>query len=182
MSPAEPITAIRRWREPTSDLHLTWGSYRERYLFGLVLIVGGGIQVQGSNTYALPLLFIGTVACATGWSIMPARGWRRLVVVLPATLQVLLVLTGPQSMWTLAITYLCWLLVRHRPPAAYLTVLLPVANGFIISRFFREYSGMPLAIAISLAVFIGSAWLARLIAASSGRTESRTPPILSKSR
>jgi hypothetical protein len=164
MSRTEQVLATHRWREPTSTLRLNWGSYRERYVFGLVLIVGGAIQLQGSNTYTLPLLLIGTAAHITGWSIMPARGWRRLVVVVPATTQIWLLLTGPQSMWTLTIPYLCWLLVRHRPAAAYLTVLFPIANGFIIPQFFSEYSGMPAALVISMAVFIGSTWLARLIA------------------
>ncbi|CAN5200039.1 hypothetical protein BH11ACT4_BH11ACT4_00860 [soil metagenome] len=146
-----------------------------------MLIVGGAIQLQGSNTYTLPLLLIGTAAHITGWSIMPSRGWRRLAVVVPATGQIWLLLTGPQSMWTLSIPYICWLLVRHRPPAAYLTVLFPIANGMIIPQFFGEYSGMPLALAISMAVFVGSAWLARLIASSPARTTPRTPRIPSKS-
>lgn len=177
----DPTTATRRWREPTSLLRLNWGSYRERYVFGLVLIIGGAVQLEGSNVYTPLLLLIGTAAHATGWSIMPAQGWRRLAVVVPATAQIWLMLAGPRSMWSLTIPYLCWLLVRHRPLAAYLTVLFPLANGFILPQFFSEYSGMPVAIAISMAVFVGSAWLARLIAASSGRTATRTPPILSKS-
>ncbi len=163
-----------RWREPTSLLPLHWGHYRDRYVFGLVLIIGGAIQLQGSNTYTLPLLLIGTTAHIVGWSIMPARGWRRLLVVVPATAQIWLLLTGPQSMWTFVVPYLCWLLVRHRPASAYLTAVFPIANGFIIPQFFSEYSGMPLALAISLAVFIGSAWLARLIA-QSARSPGSSP-------
>lgn len=166
MSRTDVAIARPQWREPTSLLPLHWGSYRDRYVFGLVLIVGGGIQLQGSNTYTLPLLLIGTAAHITGWSIMPARGWRRLAVIVPATAQIWLLLTGSQSMWTLVVPYLCWLLVRHRPAVAYLTVLLPIANGILIPQFFSEYSGMPLALAISMAVFAGSAWLAHLIAMS----------------
>lgn len=177
MSRTDPAITTRPWREPTSTLHLNWGGYRERYVFGLMLIVGGGVQLQGSNTYTLPLLLIGTAAHITGWSIMPARGWRRLAVVVPATGEIWLLLTGPQSMWTLVIPYLCWLLVRHRPPAAYLTVLFPLANGFIVAQFFGEYSGMLPALVISMAVFVGAAWLARLIAARPARTALRPPPI-----
>jgi hypothetical protein len=165
MSPTEP-TAAPRWREPTSLLPLNWGNYTDRYLAGLILIVGGAIQLQGSNTWTLPLLLIGTAAHATGWAIMPARGWRRLLVVVPATFQIWLLLTGPQSMWTLVVPYLGWLIVRHRPLAAFLTAVFPLANGFLIPQFFSEYSGMPLSLAISMAVFVGSAWLARLIAQS----------------
>lgn len=173
MSRTEQLLTAPPWREPTSTLHLNWGSYRERYAFGLTLIVGGAIQLQGSNTYTLPLLLIGTAAHITGWSVMPAKGWRRLAVVVPATVQIWLLLTGPQSMWTLVIPYLCWLLVRHRPLAAYVTVLFPIANGFIIPQFFSEYSGMLLALTISMAVFVGSTWLARLIAQS-----TRSPGVL----
>jgi hypothetical protein len=65
--------------------------------------------------------------------------------------------------------------VRHRPVTAYLTVLFPVANGFIIPQFFNEYSGMPLALVISMAVFVGSAWLARLIAQSARAPAPQSP-------
>lgn len=164
------------WREPTSLLHLNWGTYRDRYLWGIILIVGGAIQLQGSNTYTLPLLLIGTIAHATGWAIMPARGWRRLLVVVPATGQIWLLLTGPLSMWTLVVPYLCWLLVRHRPARAYLTALLPLANGVIIPRLFTEYSGMPTALAISMAVFVGAAWLAFALARP--RRSLRSPSAL----
>jgi hypothetical protein len=39
-----------------------------------------------------------------------------------------------------------------------------LANGLVLPHFFVEYSGMPAALAISMAVFVVSAWLARLIA------------------
>ena len=155
-----------RWREPTSSLPLRWGTYRGRYLAGLLLIVGGAIQLQGLNTWSLPLLLIGTTAHAVGWSIMPAQGWRRMLAILPATAQIWLLLTGPASVWMFILPYLCWLLVRHRPLASYVTVLFPLANGFIVPQFFMEYSGMPQALVISMAVFVASAWLARVIAAS----------------
>lgn len=155
-----------RWREPTSLLPLHWGHYRERYLAGLLLIVGGAIQLNGSNTWTLPLLLIGTSAHIVGWSIMPARGWRRLVVVVPATAQIWLTLTGPQSLWLLTIPYLCWLLVRHRPGASYVTALFPLAAGVLVAQVFHEYSDMPEALAICMAVFVASAWIARLIAVS----------------
>ena len=161
-----------RWIEPTRSVALRWGRYSDRYAAGLLLIVGGGIQLQGSNTWTLPLLLIGTVAHATGWSIMPAAGWRRLVAVIPATGQLWIMLTGPLSMWTLVVPYLCWLLVRHRPARSYITALFPLANGFILPRFFTEYTGMPAALAISMAVFVASAWVARFIASSANAQRS----------
>lgn len=154
------------WRESASLLPLHWGNYRDRYLVGLILISAGGLAVQGSNTWILGLLLQGTIAHAIGWAILPARGWRRLLVVLPSTGAIWLLLTGPQSMWALAFPYLCWLVARHRPLRSYLTLVFPVANGLMIPQFFEEYSGMPLALAISLTVLIGSAWIARLLAAS----------------
>ncbi|MEP6482012.1 MAG: hypothetical protein ABJA94_08410 [Rhodoglobus sp.] len=164
MSRTDTTAPLRSWREPASLLPLHWGHYRDRYILGLVLIVGGAIQLQGSNTYTVPFLLIGTAAHATGWSIMPARGWRRLLAVIPATSQIWFVLTGPMSMWTLVVPYICWLVVRHRPAAAYVTVLLPLANGIIVSQYFTEYSAMPVVLSISMAVFVASAWLARSIA------------------
>ena len=145
-------------------LSLRWGTYQGRFLAGLLLIVGGAVQLQGSNTWTLPLLWIGTTAHIVGWSIMPARGWRRMIVIVPATVQIWLLLAGPASVWMFVIPYLCWMLVRHRPARSYLTVLLPLANGFIIPQFTMEYSGMPVALAVSMTVFVGAAWLARLIA------------------
>lgn len=170
------------WVEPTRALALRWGRYSDRYLAGLLLIVGGGIQLQGSNTWTLPLLLVGTVAHATGWAIMPARGWRRLLAVVPATGQLWLLLTGPQSVWTLVVPYLCWLLVRHRPARSYLTVVFPLASGFIVPQFFREYLGMVPALAISMAVFVASAWIARMLATSPERTKQSTLPTSSQSR
>ncbi len=152
------------WREPASLLPLHWGHYADRYVAGIILIVGGAIQLQGSNTWTLPLLLIGTLSHALGWVILPARGWRRMLAVVPATAQIWLLLTGPLSVWTLTVPYLCWLIVRHRPWRSYLTLALPIANGILLPRFFTEYSGMPQALAISMVVFVGAAWLARALA------------------
>lgn len=164
------------WVEPTRSLPLRWGRYNDRYVAGLLLIIGGGIQLEGSNTWTLPLLLIGTAAHATGWAILPAKGWRRLVVVVPATAQIWILLTGPYSVWTFIVPYVCWLLVRHRPARSYITVLFPLANGFIVPQFFTEYTGMLPALAISLAVVIASAWLARLLASSANA--QRSPVVL----
>jgi hypothetical protein len=166
------------WREPTSMLSLRWGRYRGRYLAGLMLIIGGAVQLQGSNTWTLPLLLIGTTAHVVGWSIMPASGWRRMLVIVPATAQIWLLLTGPGSVWMFVIPYLCWMLVRHRPARSYVTVLLPLANGLVIPQFSMEYSGMPVALAVSLSVFVGAAWLARLIAVSA-QPRTATPSVFS---
>ena len=153
-----------RWREPASLLPLHWGHYADRYVAGIVLIIGGAIQLQGSNTFTLIFLLIGMAAHITGWAILPSRGWRRVVVIVPATAQIWLSLTGPLSVWLFAIPLLCWLVVRHRPWRSYPTVALPIANGIVLPHFFTEYSAMPQAIGISLAVVVAAAWLARTLA------------------
>lgn len=173
-----PVTTL--FTEPSRALALRWGTYTDRYLIGLVLIVGGGIQLQGSNTWTLPLLLIGTAAHATGWSILPAQGWRRMLAVVPATAQLWLMLPGPQWLGTLVVPYLCWMIVRHRPARSYITVLFPLANGFILPQFFTEYSGMLPALAISMAVFVASTWVARMLASSPARTRPTTLPIPSQ--
>ena len=168
-----------RWVEPTRALPLRWGHYADRHAFGIILIVGGGIQLQGSNTWTLPFLLIGTLAFAVGWSILPARGWTRMLAVVLATAQLWILLAGPLAAWTFVVPYVCWMLVRGRPARSYLTVIFPLANGFIVPQFFTEMSGMLPALALSLAVFVAWAWIARLIAASPART---TPPPPSQAR
>lgn len=161
------------WREPSARLPLRWGTYRGRYLAGLLLIVGGGLALQGSNTWILILLLQGTIAHAVGWLIIPANGWRRIVAVLPASAQLWLLLTGPLSVWTLVLPYISWLVVRHRPLRSYVTALLPLANGVILPLYFREYSDMVPALAISMTVFVASAWLARAIASTVAPSNSQ---------
>lgn len=145
---------------------MRWGRYEDRYLWGLILILSGAIGLQASNTHTNFLLLQGATVFVVGWSIMPSRGWRRIVVIAPATGQLWLLLTGPLSVWTLVVPYLAWLLVRHRPLRSYLTVVFPIANAVLLPNFFVEYSAMLPALAVSLAVLVGSAWLARLLAAT----------------
>lgn len=177
---ARTAALARRW-EPARRLPLKWGQYNDRYFVGLVLIIAGAMHLQGANNYTLIILLIGTTSTAVGWSIMPAQGWRRMIVVIPAIAQIWIMLTGPMSMWTLAIPLLCWLIVRHRPLIAYLALALPIANGIILPRFFQEYSSMPEALAISAVVLVAAAWLARLIAQSAA-SRRKSAPLLSKFR
>ncbi|MDH6179975.1 small-conductance mechanosensitive channel [Microbacteriaceae bacterium SG_E_30_P1] len=165
---------VRAWVEPTRSLPLHWGRYTDRYLMGLVLIIAGGIGLQASNTWANYFLLQGALVYAIGWSILPSRGWRRAVIVAPATGQLWLLLTGPYSVMTLVVPYLAWLLVRHRPLRSYVTVILPIANGFIVPMLFVGYGGMLGALGVSLAVLAISAWLARLLAS----TKRPAPPAI----
>lgn len=152
------------WMEPSARLPLRWGSYRGRYLAGLLFIAGGLLHLQSSTTHALVPLLVGTATHVAGWWIMPAQGWRRLAVTLPSGLVVWLLLTGPQAMWTLAVPYASWLLVRHRPTVSYVTVAFVVLNGVVATNLFREYGQMLVALTVSGTVIVGSAWLARYLA------------------
>ncbi len=148
------------WVEPAARLPLRWGTYRGRTLAGLVLIAGGLVHLQAARTEDLIPLIIGSSAHVIGWLIMPAAAWRRLVPLLPSTLVVWLLLTGPQSVWTLSVPFVCWLIVRHRPARSYLALGPVLLNGVAAVGLFSEYDGMLLSLAMSTVVLVGSAWWA----------------------
>lgn len=152
------------YREPAALLPLRWGRYRDRVVAGLLLIAGGLVHLQAAAGNELLPLIIGSATHVIGWLIMPATAWRRLVPILPSTLVVWLLLTGPQAMWTLAIPFVCWLTVRHRPWRSYLALGPVLLNGLAAVAIFREYDGMLAALALSSAVLIGSAWWAWALA------------------
>lgn len=163
-----------RWAEPTAALHLNWGTYRGRYLAGLALIVTGSVCLQGADPFTLQLLLAGTVAHSVGWLVLPTPGWRRLVVVLPALAVTWLLLTGPQSLLGVTVYLFCWLLVRSRPLASYLSLIFVAATGIVLAQAYREYAEMPIALVISGLVLVASAWIARAIAVSATRRSPRT--------
>ncbi len=171
-SPRAPRRPGRRRRprqrhpDPASLLPLRWGRYRDRVGIGLVLIAGGLVQLQGALTYDLVPLIWGSTAHMAGWLIMPARGWRRLVPLLPSTLVVWLLLAGPAAVITLIVPFLCWLLVRHRPWRSLLAAGPVVLNGVLFATLARDYEWMPLALAVSALVLVGSAWWAAALARS----------------
>jgi hypothetical protein len=149
--------------EPTALLPLRWGGYRERYLGGLTLIVGGGVAIAGSDTFALWLLWAGSIAHIVGWCIMPAAGWRRLVVALPSTISMWLLLPGPRYLVVLVLPYLGWLLVRHRPALAYPTAIFVLAGAILLGQVFSEYRDMIEVLSVEFAIMVGAAWVARAI-------------------
>ncbi len=160
---ADAVVARPAWREPTRSLPLTWGTYEDRYAWGLILIVAGAIGFQAASTWSNSFLLQGGIAYVVGWSIMPARGWRRILAV-PVVGQLWLLLTGPWSVWMLVVPYLAWLLVRHRPLRSYVTAVIPVISAVLLAGVFREYSTMIPALAVTGVVLAASAWLARLLA------------------
>ncbi len=152
------------WVEPAARLPLRWGTYRGRVIAGLVLIAGGLVHLQAARTEDLIPLVIGSSAHVIGWLIMPATAWRRVVPLLPSTLVVWLLLTGPQSVWTLTIPFVFWLIVRHRPARSYLALGPVLLNGVAAVGLFGEYDGMLLSLALSAVVLVGSAWWAWALA------------------
>jgi len=158
--------------EPTALLPLRWGGYRTRLLGGLLLIVSGGVAIAGgsaSSPFAQFLLAAGTIAHVTGWSVLPAAGWRRVWALIPSTLAMWFLLTGPGWLAILLLPYLGWLLVRHRPIAAYPTALFVLAAAMMVAKPFPEYSGMLPALGIVSAVMAVSAWVARAVQVAQSR-------------
>ena len=152
--------------EPTRQLPLRWGGYVDRLVLGLALMLGGGIGLQGANPRILPLLLAGTIMHATGWAILPAAGWRRVLGAVVGTAQIWLLLIGPTAVWTLVLPYIAWLVVRHRPWRSFVTVLFPLATGILVPQLTHLYQFQPITLLIALAVVVGSAWIAAMIAGS----------------
>lgn len=157
--------------EPTRSFPLRWGTYHDRYLGGLALIVSGAIGLQGGNAnFGLPLA-VGTLAHVVGWWILPAAGWRRIWAVLPSLAAVWILLAGPAMVGLLAVPFAAWLLVRHRPAVTLLLGIGVLAAGVALRGVFAEYGGMLPALAIMGVLVIALSWLARWIA---GRVRGRT--------
>lgn len=149
---------------PTSLPPLRWGDVPTRLWAGAWLLVGGGAAIAGSNTEALWVLAIGTVAHAAGWCLLPSAGWRRTVAVGPATLTMWLLLAGPRFVIVLVVPYLLWLLVRHRSTLAALTAV-PVAMVALLvgDAFGQDYTRMLTALGIVGVAMLAAGWLAQLI-------------------
>jgi hypothetical protein len=149
---------------PTSLPPLRWGDVPTRLWAGVWLLVGGGVAIAGSNTEALWVLAIGTVAHAAGWCLLPSAGWRRTVAVGPATLTMWLLLAGPRFVIVLVVPYLLWLLVRHRSALAALTAV-PVAMVALLvgDAFGQDYTRMLTALGIVGVAMLAAGWLAQLI-------------------
>lgn len=161
--------------EAAAQLELRWGRYRERVVVGLVLIAGGLVHLQAASTLNLFPLIVGSAAHVLGWLLMPATAWRRLLPLLPSTLVVWVLLTGPQSVWTLTVPFVCWLIVRHRPARSFLALGPVLLNGVVAVAVFSEYDGMLAAMSISAVVLVGSAWWAAALARGARPTAATEP-------
>jgi len=158
-----------RWREPSSLLALRWGSWAARSWGGLALIVAGGVAIAGTTASTTWLATAGAIAHVVGWSVMPATGWRRIVVILPSTLAMGVLLSGPTYLTVLVVPFLCWLLVRHRPLRVWPMAAFVVAAGLVLGRIFPDYSGMLSALGVAAGILAGAAWAARAVHAASAR-------------
>ncbi|HEX7834006.1 MAG TPA: hypothetical protein VF479_00895 [Pseudolysinimonas sp.] len=166
-----------RWREPSSRLALRWGSWSGRSWGGLALIVGGGVAIAGTTASTIWLATAGVAAHVLGWAVMPAAGWRRLVVVLPSTLAMANLLSGPTYLTVLVVPFLAWLLVRHRPLRVWPMAVFVIAAGIVLARVFPDYSGMLPALGVAAGILIGAAWAARAVHAASARRPVRRRPV-----
>jgi hypothetical protein len=153
-------------REPALVIPLRFGTYRSRYLLALGLLFAGGILLQFSSAYTLGLTLAGAVATIAGWIVVPAPGWRRALVAGPALFGVIALIGGAESGGLLAITLGAWLIVRMRPLVSFVVLVAPVTAAYGLARLFPEYGYGAVVGGVLGLVLVGSAWLARMIAAA----------------
>jgi hypothetical protein len=156
---------------------LRWGRAAGRVGMGAVLAIAGAVAISGSAVAWWWLAILGTVAHVAGWAVLPAPGTRRVVAAILSTVAVWALLIGPRASAIVAVSYLCWMLARRRPPLAWLTALLPAAAGVVVALLLPPgMEAMLPALGVMAAVVAGSAWLAARIARS--RAAGRLPGAL----
>ena len=152
------------WTDPVGATPLRFGTHRVRYRAAIVLLFAGGALLQFSSAYTLAITAIGLSASIAGWILIPAPGGRRAAVLAPAILGVFSLLGGAQSGGMLVLTLAAWLIVRMRPLASFVVLVLPAAASYGLTQFFPHYgAGVVVGTAMG-AVLVASAFLARLIA------------------
>lgn len=158
------------WNDRAAPLPLRYGSYRVRLVVAVTLLYGGGIALQLTSAYTLPIAVIGFVASVAGWVVVPASGWRRCVAVAPGVFGAAALLSGAASASLVAVSIAAWLFVRRRPAVTWAVLVLPIVAGVVLGGVYTQYgAGVEVAIVMG-AVSIGSTWLAALV---SRRIESR---------
>jgi hypothetical protein len=159
--------ATTRFTDPTKRLVLRWGSYRGRYALGLAGVIAGIIFIQFTNTYSLGNLGTGSVLEAFGWFVLPAAEWRRIVVVAPCIGVSWLMLAGATFAGFATLGAAAWLVVRHRPPASYLALVLPLVNGSIVGSVLQGHEHQLSYALTTGAVVTATAWSAYALARAS---------------
>jgi hypothetical protein len=147
--------------EPTSRLRLVWGDYRTRYVLGVALLIAGAALVSETTAVTLSLGLLGSAVHLAGWIVQPGRVPARAAVALPSLVFCWCTITGPKTMWLLALVLPCWLLVRRRPPITYWTVALPLGLGLALASAFSHVAEKGLSFWTVVAGVIAGAWLAR---------------------
>jgi hypothetical protein len=150
--------------EPTARIPLAWGEYQGRMVVGVGLLIGGAALVAQTTVYTIGLGLLGSALHVAGWAVQPARGGTRALVALPCMLACWATISGPQTMWLLALCLASWLAVRERPPLAYLTLLLPIGVGLGAAAAFSHAADKRPAFLLVLGSVLGGAWLARQLA------------------
>ena len=154
-------------RVPTGTVPLRWGRHADRVVLGFALVVAGAVAIAGSNVFVLWLGALGVIGHVAGWVLLPADGWRRIVAAAVSTPMALLLLAGPHYLGALVVSYLAWLLARHRPARAWITAIFPAAGAAMVGATTPATGGIVPALGLMGAVLIGSAWVAAYL--SSGR-------------
>jgi hypothetical protein len=139
-----------------------WGRQRVRFALALGMLFAGGLIVQTTSVFALWLMLLGAVVHAAGWVIVPGRGWRRSVAVVPSVVTMVLILNGASAMAALAMPLAAWLLVRQRAPLAYLVLGVPILTASVLAQFLAQYGQGAVVLLIAGITLIGSAWIASL--------------------
>jgi hypothetical protein len=153
-----------------------WGRQRPRFAIGLGMLFAGGLIVQTSSVFALWLMLLGAIVHAAGWIVVPGKGWRRSLAIVPGVVTMVLILNGASAMAALAIPLAVWLLLRERPLRAYLVLSIPIATAYILAQYLAQYGHGAIVLLISGIALTGSAWLASLPWAI--RTVSSKPPAI----
>lgn len=161
-----PATRRLRGNDPALAIPLRFGTHRSRYLLAIGLIFAGGILLQFSSAYTLGFTLAGAAATVAGWILVPAPGWRRALVAGPALFGVTALIGGAESGGLLALTLGGWLLVRMRPLVTFVVLAAPVAAAYGLAQLFPQYGYGALVASVLGLVVVGSAWLARMIAAA----------------
>jgi hypothetical protein len=147
--------------EPTSRLPLAWGDYRTRYVLGVALLIAGAALVSETTAVTLPLGLVGSAVHLAGWIVQPGRPLARAAVALPSLVFCWSTITGPKTMWLLALVLPCWLLVRRRPPITYWSVVLPLGLGLALALSFSHVADKGLTFWTVVVGVVLGAWLAR---------------------
>ncbi|THG29769.1 hypothetical protein [Naasia lichenicola] len=160
---AAPAAIARRRLapEPNRAVPLRWGGYRSRQLSGLMLICGGAGLILPANASTIGLALLGSALHLVGWSILPARGWRRVWAAGPSMLALWFTVLGARTLFLLALPLLLWLLVRRRRLPTYALVALPVIANLWATTRFGIFERPPVVLA-GVAAVVLAAWVAAL--------------------